>query len=59
MKDVSQELDPDLYKQMEKFKKVGDFMRVTKGGGPCSKVMRCDLNPSSEEDITPKHQGCN
>ena len=32
MKDVSQELDPDLYKQMEKFRKVGYFMKVTKRG---------------------------
>lgn len=30
MKDVSQELDPDLYKQMEKFRKVGSFLRVVK-----------------------------
>lgn len=58
MKDVSQELDPDLYKQMEKFRKVGDFMKVTKRG-TCWKVMRCDLNHSSEEDIAQKHQGCN
>ncbi|EPY82879.1 hypothetical protein CB1_000613015 [Camelus ferus] len=27
MKDVSQELDPDLYKQMEKFRKVGEGFR--------------------------------
>lgn len=26
MKDVSQELDPDLYKQMEKFRKVRSFL---------------------------------
>ncbi|TKC47478.1 hypothetical protein EI555_017966 [Monodon monoceros] len=37
MKDVSQELDPDLYKQMEKFRKVGDFIRVIKRG-TCWKV---------------------
>jgi hypothetical protein len=30
MKDVSQELDPDLYKQMEKFRKVRSFLRVVK-----------------------------
>ena len=58
MKDVSQELDPDLYKQMEKFRKVGGFMRVSRSG-TCWKVMRCDLNPSGEENITQKHQGCN
>ena len=58
MKDVSQELDPDLYKQMEKFRKVGDLTRVTTRG-TCWKVRRCDLNASTEEDITQKHQGCN
>ncbi|OBS81828.1 hypothetical protein A6R68_24182, partial [Neotoma lepida] len=31
MKDVSQELDPDLYKQMEKFRKVGSFCGLSKG----------------------------
>lgn len=39
MKDVSQELDPDLCKQMEKFRKVGDFMGVPERG-TCWKVMR-------------------
>ncbi|KAK1334880.1 hypothetical protein QTO34_004451 [Cnephaeus nilssonii] len=41
MKDVSQELDPDLYKQMEKFRKVGDFMRVTKKGTCWKDNSRC------------------
>lgn len=39
MKDVSQELDPDLCKQMEKFRKVGDFMRAPETD-TCWKVMR-------------------
>lgn len=31
MKDVSQELDPDTYKQLEKFRKVQSHVRKTKG----------------------------
>lgn len=58
MKDVSQELDPDLYKQMEKFRKVGSFPKVVKRA-TCSKATKCDLNPPGKEDMTQKHQGCN
>lgn len=32
MKDVSQELDPDLYKQMEKFRKVWSFLQFPRRG---------------------------
>lgn len=31
MKDVSQELDPDTHKQMEKFRKVGPHLALAKG----------------------------
>lgn len=37
MKDVSQELDPDLYKQMEKFRKVGDFYEGYQKGVPAGR----------------------
>uniref|UniRef100_A0A3B3SH88 Islet cell autoantigen 1 n=1 Tax=Paramormyrops kingsleyae TaxID=1676925 RepID=A0A3B3SH88_9TELE len=54
MKDVSQELDPDTYKQMEKFRKVQAQVRLTKTGfdklknDVCQKVdllgaSRCNL----------------
>lgn len=33
MKDVSQELDPDTHKQMEKFRKVGPHHPLAKGCG--------------------------
>lgn len=39
MKDVSQELDPDTYKQLEKFRKAGGVL-----GSPCSfLLLRCFL----------------
>ncbi|CAM9693819.1 unnamed protein product [Lampetra planeri] len=54
MKDVSQELDPDTYKQLEKFRKVQTQVRVSKGrfdklkNDVCQKVdllgaSRCNL----------------
>ncbi|KAM8967571.1 islet cell autoantigen 1 isoform 2-T2 [Pelodytes ibericus] len=42
MKDVSQELDPDLYKQMEKFRKVQAQVRFTKSAFDRLKTDVCE-----------------
>ncbi|PIO14281.1 hypothetical protein AB205_0127990, partial [Aquarana catesbeiana] len=42
MKDVSQELDPDLYKQMEKFRKVQAQVRHTKSSFDRLKTDVCE-----------------
>ncbi|KAM7325399.1 hypothetical protein ACRRTK_015652 [Alexandromys fortis] len=58
MKDVSQELDPDLYKQMEKFRKECATGCATKTFGTVTQLgSRCDLKgPVSQCHLLPTFQ---